>query len=53
MIEAHLETLREKHAQFEQAISDEAHRPLPDTVVLHDLKRQKLKLKETIARLEE
>lgn len=46
---AHLSALEAKHAVLDQRISDENHRPLPDTIVLADLKKQKLRLKEEIA----
>lgn len=45
---AHLSALEAKHAVLDQRISEEAHRPLPDTRVLGDLKKQKLRLKEEI-----
>jgi hypothetical protein len=48
-----LESLKAKHARLEQSIDEEAHRPLPDTVQIHTLKREKLKIKDTISRLTE
>lgn len=50
--EAHIEQLREKHIQLEQAISVENQRPHPDDLVIADLKRQKLRVKDEIHRLE-
>jgi hypothetical protein len=47
---AHLDTLVEKHHALQAAIDDESHRPLPDQVRVTQLKREKLKLKEEIAR---
>lgn len=46
-----LEALKAKHARLEQSIDEESHRPLPDTVQIHSLKREKLKIKDTINRL--
>lgn len=46
-----LQSLKAKHASLEQAIDDETHRPLPDTVQIHNLKREKLRIKDEIARL--
>ncbi|MBL8704485.1 MAG: YdcH family protein [Rhodospirillales bacterium] len=46
-----LEALKAKHARLEQSIDEESHRPLPDTVQIHTLKREKLKIKDTISRL--
>jgi hypothetical protein len=48
----HVEALREKHASLERAIDEEIHRPLPDQAAIHDLKRQKLRIKDEIFQLE-
>lgn len=50
-VQDYLEGLRSKHAHLEQAIDEEAHRPMPDQAILTRLKREKLKLKEEIVRL--
>ena len=50
--EARLSALNAKHAELEHAIEEEAHRPLPDTLHLSELKRQKLKVKEELSQLE-
>jgi hypothetical protein len=50
-MEDRVETLKARHARLEQEINDEVHRPLPDQVHVTELKRQKLKIKEEIARL--
>ncbi len=44
-------TLEGKHANLEKMIEDETGRPMPDTGVVHDLKRQKLAIKDEIAGL--
>lgn len=49
MQSAHLSALEAKHATLEQRIDAETHRPLPDTAVLAQLKKQKLRVKEEIA----
>lgn len=49
-ITAHLDTLIDKHHALQDAIDDEIHRPMPDQVRLTQLKREKLRLKEAIAR---
>jgi len=46
----HVETLKLRHAALEKAISDEASRPLPDSVHVTELKREKLRIKEMIAK---
>ena len=50
MARAHLEALSSRHAMIEGQIAMELSRPLPDTVHLTRLKRQKLKVKEQLAR---
>ncbi len=48
----HVDSLRAKHARLEQQIDEEQHRPLPDNAVLAKLKREKLRLKEAIEKLQ-
>jgi len=50
-IEAHLDELIEKHHVLEAEIDTEMERPLADTLKITELKRQKLRIKEEIARL--
>lgn len=50
-IEDRLESLRTKHAALEAELESETHRPNPDDVHVHDLKRQKLRLKDEMHRL--
>ncbi len=47
-----IEALREKHASLERALDEEIHRPLPNQEAVHDLKRQKLRIKDEIYQLE-
>ncbi len=51
MQNAHLSALAAKHATLDQRISAESQRPLPDQVIIGDLKRRKLRVKEEIAHL--
>lgn len=46
-----IETLKTKHASLEATLQSEVERPRPDESVIHDLKRQKLRIKDEIARL--
>jgi hypothetical protein len=46
----HVASLEMKHAHLEDAIADEAHRPIPDTIKITELKREKLRIKEEIGR---
>ena len=48
----HVDSLRAKHARLEQQIDEEQHRPLPDNTILVKLKREKLRLKEAIEKLQ-
>jgi len=43
--------LQTVHADLERQIDEEVHRPLPDQIHLTELKREKLKVKEELARL--
>jgi hypothetical protein len=47
-----LETLRSRHASLEQALLQEINRPLPNSDTIHDLKKQKLRIKDEIFALE-
>jgi hypothetical protein len=50
-LQAHLDTLKERHAALELRIADEDQRPRPDTETLTRLKIEKLHVKEEIERL--
>ena len=47
-IEARIRELGSRHQNLDKAIEDETRRPSSNSLRLHDLKRQKLKLKEEI-----
>jgi hypothetical protein len=47
-----VEALKEKHAALERALDEENKRPLPNQDAVHDLKRQKLRIKDEIYQLE-
>lgn len=46
----HVDALQTKHAGLEARLRDELARPAPDAAAIQAIKRQKLKLKEEIAR---
>jgi len=46
-----LDSLRTKHASLERAIEEENQRPLPDELKLHELKREKLRIKDQMAEI--
>ena len=50
--EPHLESLKIKHADLEAKIADEERRPHPDDDVIHDLKKQKLRIKDELFSLQ-
>ena len=48
----HVNALRAKHATLKQAVEEENQRPHPDDLHIAELKREKLRIKDEIARLE-
>jgi len=46
MAKAHVEDLESKHAHVQSQIDLEERRPHPDDVLLHKLKKEKLRLKD-------
>ena len=51
MTNSHSAVLMAKHARLDAQIRDEEHRASPDSMLVAMLKKQKLKIKETLARL--
>jgi hypothetical protein len=47
-----LDSLKARHAGLEAQITEETKKPHPDDTTIHALKKEKLKLKDEIARLE-
>lgn len=50
MATSHVDALTTKHAGLDARLAEEMARPAPDTGLVQDLKKQKLRLKEEIAR---
>lgn len=50
MSNSHVSALRQKHAELEVKLDREENRPFPDDGLIHSLKKQKLALKDVIAR---
>jgi hypothetical protein len=48
---SHYTALETKHAGLDQRIAQESQRPMPDGMLIAELKKQKLKLKEELGRL--
>jgi hypothetical protein len=51
-LNARLSTLKQRHAALETRIADEDHRPRPNADALDTLKREKLRLKDEIERVQ-
>ena len=51
MLTTHSSALQAKHAGIEARIAAENRRPSPDDILIAQLKKQKLRIKESIARL--
>ena len=49
--EEQLAALRAEHQHLEDQIDDEMRRPIPDTIRIQEMKRQKLRIKDEIAKL--
>lgn len=50
MQNAHYSALTAKHHRLDQRIASESQRPLPDQMLLAELKKQKLRVKEALVR---
>lgn len=50
MQNAHISALEAKHAGLDRRIADESQRPLPNQMLIAELKRRKLRVKEELAR---
>lgn len=48
MDQAQAESLELKHAALEAQIDEEEHRPHPDDIRLHELKKEKLRIRDEI-----
>jgi hypothetical protein len=49
-IQTHIDSLAEKRSQIKDQITAESHRPSPDFVLITNLKKQNLALKEEMQR---
>lgn len=50
-MEQHLEMLKRRHSEVDNAVQQELKRPLPDTLAMRTLKKMRLRLKDEITRL--
>jgi hypothetical protein len=51
-VASHQESLKAKHADLDAQIAEEERRPHPDDVVIHHLKKLKLKIKDELMQLQ-
>lgn len=51
-VASHQESLKAKHADLDAQIAEEERRPHPDDVVIHHLKKMKLKIKDELMQLQ-
>ena len=49
MVQSHMAALETKHADLDRRIEDETMRPRPDEILLYELKKRKLRIKEELA----
>lgn len=49
MNSAHFATLEAKHAMLDRQITVESQRPMPDALMIAELKKRKLRIKEEMA----
>lgn len=52
-LDAHLVELTEKHRALEEKIEAESARPFSDTLKIAEMKKEKLRIKDEIARLQD
>jgi hypothetical protein len=50
-VEEHIAALKSKHAELEHLLDDENHRPHPDQILISDIKKQKLRIKDELAQI--
>jgi len=48
MESSHVSALQTKHEGIDRRLKDELNRPAPDAVMIQDLKKQKLRIKQAI-----
>ncbi len=53
MNNSHASALKFKHTEIERKLATEEARPMPNDLVIHDLKKRKLALKDEIVRVTE
>ncbi len=52
-ISQRIESLKKRHAHIEAQLESEEQRPAPDAALIHQLKREKLLLKDELSHLED
>lgn len=52
LMETNVDELKQKHADLDYRLSEETQRPNPDQSIITQIKREKLKVKDTLVSLE-
>jgi hypothetical protein len=50
--EEHAASLKARHAELEEVLEVETHKPNPDETAIKEIKKRKLQIKDELARLE-
>ncbi len=50
-LDDHMKSLQDKHADLERVLEEETSRPMPNSTILHDIKCQKLAIKDELQKL--
>ena len=51
-VQNHISVLKDKHNGLDEALDKETARPQPDEERIHELKKQKLQIKDELSRLD-
>ena len=51
-LQDHIHSLKQKHASLEAQLTEEESRPHPDDTLISEIKRQKLRIKDELMRVE-
>ena len=51
-VEERIDSLRSRHAKLDHDLDAENQRPHPDDIKIHELKREKLRIKDEIAAIQ-
>lgn len=52
LMETNIDELKRKHADLDSQLGEETQRPNPDQLIITQIKREKLKVKDALASME-